>query len=215
MTDILVKEDENGLYITDGKLRFGGDFESMLPRLKRANTKTELILKAVKLKKEKEDTLIIDATAGMGEDSLILASFGYNVTMYEKDPIIAKLLADTMKRANANPYLLNIVKRMTLFNEDSIDAMKNSNKKADVILLDPMFPERNKSALIKKKFQLIHHLEAPCSNEEELLNAAFMAKPRKIVIKRPLKGRNLADRKPDYTILGKAIRYDCFVLNEQ
>ena len=213
MTDILVKEDENGLYITDGRLRFGGDFEGMLPRLKKENTKTELILKAVKLKKEKEDTWIIDATAGMGEDSLILASFGYNVIMYERDPVIAALLADTMKRAKANPYLINIVNRMTLVNMDSIEAMKNLSKKADIILLDPMFPERNKSALIKKKFQLIHNLEAPCSDEEELLNAAFCAKPRKIVIKRPLKGKNLADRKPDYAISGKAIRYDCFVLN--
>lgn len=213
MTDILVKEDENGLYITDGKLRFEGNFESMLPRLKRANTKTELILKAVKLKKEKENTLIIDATAGMGEDSMILASFGYNVIMYEKDPVIAALLADAMKRAEVNPYLSNIIKRMTLVNKDSIEAMKNSSRKADVVLLDPMFPERNKSALIKKKFQLIHNLEAPCSNEEELLDAAFCAKPRKIVIKRPLKGSNLADRKPDYTIAGKAIRYDCFVLS--
>ena len=149
MTDILVKEDENGLYITDGRLRFGGDFEGMLPRLKKANTKTELILKAVKLKKEKEDTWIIDATAGMGEDSLILASFGYNVIMYERDPVIAALLADTMKRAKANPYLINIVNRMTLVNMDSIEAMKNLSKKADIILLDPMFPERNKSALIK------------------------------------------------------------------
>ncbi len=212
MTDIFVREDENGLYITDGRLSFRGDFESMLPRIKRANTKTELILRAVKIKKEKENTWIIDATAGLGEDSLILASAGYNVIMYEKDPIIAALLADAMKRAEANPYLFDIVKRMTLVNGDSIDAMKKLNQKADVILLDPMFPERNKSALIKKKFQLIHHLEAPCSNEEELLAAAFEAKPRKIVIKRPLKGGNLADRKPEYTIAGKAIRYDCFVL---
>lgn len=212
MTDIFVREDENGLYITDGRLSFRGDFESMLPRIKRANTKTELILRAVKIKKEKENTWIIDATAGLGEDSLILASAGYNVIMYEKDPIIAALLADAMKRAEANPYLFDIVKRMTLVNGDSIDAMKKLNQKADVILLDPMFPERNKSALIKKKFQLIHHLEAPCSNEEELLAAAFEAKPRKIVIKRPLKGSNLADRKPEYTIAGKAIRYDCFVL---
>lgn len=41
--------------------------------------------------------------------------------------------------------------------------------------------------------------------------AAIAASPRKIVIKRPLKGPYLADIKPDYSLVGKAIRYDCFL----
>jgi 16S rRNA (guanine1516-N2)-methyltransferase len=81
-----------------------------------------------------------------------------------------------------------------------------------VILLDPMFPERQKSALVKKKFQLLQQLECPCTDEEELLQAAINAKPRKIIIKRPAKGPFLANRKPDYSISGKAIRYDCIVI---
>ena len=78
-----------------------------------------------------------------------------------------------------------------------------------------MFPERQKSALIKKKFQLIHRLEKPCGNEEELLDAAVELCPRKIVIKRPAKGAFLAGRKPDYSLDGKAIRYDCFVFAKE
>ena len=82
----------------------------------------------------------------------------------------------------------------------------------DVVLLDPMFPAREKSALIKKKFQLLQKLEKPCSDETSLLEAAFAANPHKIVIKRPIKGPFLADRKPDYSIKGKSVRYDCFVI---
>ena len=55
-------------------------------------------------------------------------------------------------------------------------------------------------------------METPCENEAELLEAAFDASPRKIVIKRPAKGAFLADKKPNYSIEGKAVRYDVFVM---
>ena len=111
---------------------------------------------------------------------------------------------------------------MTLIEKDCIDelkamALQSCKEKEDqipapgVIYLDPMFPARTKSAAVKKKFQLIHVLEKPCEDEEELLEAALALKPRKVVIKRPVKGPFLAGRKPSYSLRGKAIRYDCFV----
>ena len=81
----------------------------------------------------------------------------------------------------------------------------------DVIYLDPMFPERRKSAAVKKKFQLIHHLEAPCQNEGALLAAAISAGPRKVVVKRPAKGPYLASVKPSHSLAGKAVRYDVII----
>ena len=81
----------------------------------------------------------------------------------------------------------------------------------DVVFLDPMFPERTKSAAVKKKFQLLHHLERPCDNEGELLDAALAARPRKVVIKRPPKGSWLAGARPSHSVAGKAVRYDVIV----
>ena len=75
-----------------------------------------------------------------------------------------------------------------------------------------MFPARQKSALVKRKFQLLQQLEKPCTDERDLLDAALNMKPRRVVIKRPLKGPYLADIKPSYSINGKAIRYDCIVI---
>jgi DNA-3-methyladenine glycosylase I len=86
----------------------------------------------------------------------------------------------------------------------------------DVVLLDPMFPVRQKSGLIKKKFQLLQKLEQPSADEEaELLQAALAASPRRIVIKRPLKGPYLAGRQPDYSLCGTAIRYDCILVGQK
>ena len=69
-----------------------------------------------------------------------------------------------------------------------------------------------KSSLINKKLQLIQKLEPPCSEEKDLFDAAIRANPDKIIVKRPLKSECLAGREPSYTLKGKAIRYDCYVL---
>ena len=203
--------DEEGLLLKGNDMELRGDFSYMQKRLKQSNLECEMLVRAVRIKGHEGPLNVIDATAGMGEDSLLLAAAGFNVIMYEYDTVIAALLEDTLKRAEFQTELSEIVKRMTLIAGDSIEAMKLLKESPDVILLDPMFPKRQKSGLIKKKFQLLQQLEKPCDNESELLNAAIMAKPKKIVIKRPLKGPYLAGRKPDYSYNGKAIRYDCIV----
>ena len=202
--------DRNGLTLCfqDQKLR--GDFTDMKKRLRTGNLQREMLVRAVRIKNN-TSPYVIDATAGMGEDSLILASAGCRIRMYERDPVIAALLKDALRRAEQIPELREAISRMQLFEEDSVEALGSLTEPPDVILLDPMFPERQKSALVKKKFQLLHHLERPCEEEDSLLQAAILAQPRKIVIKRPLKGSFLAGRKPDYSLKGKAVRYDVLV----
>lgn len=206
------KQDEDGLSLVYENMIMKGDFTKNLKRLKQNNLQSELLVKASKIKGKTENLIAIDATAGLGEDSLLLAAAGFYVKMYESNPVIFKLLEDTIKRATKIPELENIVSRMEIFNEDSINAMKNLNFKPDVILLDPMFPSREKSSLIKKKFQILQKLESPCENGKKLLEAAIAAKPQKVIIKRPAKAEFLGDIKPSYSIKGKSIRYDCIVL---
>ena len=210
----VLMQTSEGLILTDGRLSLMADFAPMVSRLKQGKIGTELLVRAAKLKKTQigdRTPVLIDATAGLGEDSILLAAAGFSVKMYEQNPTIAALLKDALIRASAVPELLEIISRMELINADSIEAMKNLNVPPDVIYLDPMFPERKKSALIKKKFQLLGKLEMPCANEEELLGAAISAHPHKIVIKRPAKGPCLAGIKADYSISGKTIRYDCLI----
>ncbi len=201
----------DGLSLTDGNLILRGDFTENLKRLKQSNLERELLVKAARLKNADHPPILIDATAGMGEDSLLLAASGFKVILYEYDLVIASLLEDTLLRASGIPELTATVSRMELRMESSIDAMQKLDFSPDVILLDPMFPARSKSALVKKKFQLLQQLEHPCSDETDLIKAALCGKPHKIIIKRPLKGPFLADIKPDYSLSGKAIRYDCLL----
>lgn len=206
----LVRTDK-GLSLTGEGLLLTADFAEMIPRIKKGVLYGELLVKAARIK-GKEHPTVLDATAGFGSDSLLLAAAGFTVSLYEYDPVISALLSDALERASGIPELSEAVSRMELHPEDSIGSMKNLKEAPDVVFLDPMFPERTKSALIKKKFQLLQKLERPCPDEEELLSAAILSHPHKIVIKRPLKGPFLAGRKPDYSLAGKAIRYDCIVL---
>ncbi|MCR4892176.1 MAG: class I SAM-dependent methyltransferase [Lachnospiraceae bacterium] len=96
--------------------------------------------------------------------------------------------------------------------EEPLRGIDNTEKRPDLIYLDPMFPARRKSGLIQKKLQLIQMLESPCVEEEALLNAAMALRPMKIIIKRPLKGENLAGKSPGYSIRGKTVRYDCIAI---
>ena len=208
MTDLHLVYDEKGLSLADENLSMQGDFTKMEKRLKRNNLQQEFLVKASKLKGVTGPMTAVDATAGLGEDSLLLAAAGYEVRLFEYDPVIAALLRDALERAREIPSLSEIAGRMILCEGDSIAALTNMDPSPDLILLDPMFPARQKSGLIKKKFQLLQQLERPCSDEEDLLRAAISAKPRRILIKRPLKGPFLAGMKPDYSLNGKAIRYD-------
>ena len=206
----LVRVAEDGISLVCGAQELKGDFSRMLRRARKSNLREELIVRAVKLK-DAPCPRVIDATAGLGEDSFLLAAHGCEVTLYERDTIIALLLEDALERGMNDPLTAGICSRMELIRGDSITALREGAC-ADVIFLDPMFPGREKSALVKKKLRLLQQLEPPCSDEEELFGAALAALPRRIVVKRPPKGAFLAGRKPDYSLTGKAVRFDCYTV---
>ena len=203
--------DSKGVSLSGFGLTYQGDFaETMMHRVTNGRLQHEMLVKAAS--SEKEGRKAIDATAGMGEDAFLLAAQGYEVTLYEQNPVVAALLKDAIRRAKKNQILKDIAGRMKVVEADSVECMSKLLDPVDVIYLDPMFPARQKSSLINKKLQLIQKLEPPFSEETDLFDAALKVCPSRIIVKRPLKSECLAGREPSYTLKGKAIRYDCYVL---
>ena len=203
--------DSKGVSLSGFGLTYQGDFaETMMHRVTNGRLQHEMLVKAAS--SEKEGRKAIDATAGMGEDAFLLAAQGYEVTLYEQNPVVAALLKDAIRRAKKNQILKDIAGRMKVVEADSVESMSKLLDPVDVIYLDPMFPARQKSSLINKKLQLIQKLEPPCSEETDLFDAALKVCPSRIIVKRPLKSECLAGREPSYTLKGKAIRSDCYVL---
>ena len=205
-----LRRDERGLALVGDGLELCGDFAHLLPRLRQPNLSRELLVRAARVKGV-ANPVVVDATAGLGEDSLLLAAAGCQVTLCERDAVIAALLRDTLERAAADPSLAAVASRMRLVEGDAIGTLQCLDHAPDVIFLDPMFPERRKRAATNKKLQLFQRLERPCEDEEALMAAALAARPRKVVVKRPLKGPHLAGVKPSSSLLGKVVRYDIVV----
>ena len=128
-----------------------------------------------------EGAIVYDLTAGWGQDSLQMALGGAkNVHMVERDPIVAILLQDALRRVNlisqsnkANrswqERASKLSETLTLQQGDSKEFLANlvtadgqMNTEllppADIIYLDPMFPPRTKSAAVKKGMQILHGL---------------------------------------------------------
>ncbi len=179
------------------RLRFGGGRGQALP-------------KAIGMKGGKSPD-VVDATAGFGRDSFLLASLGARVTMIERSERMFELLQDAMERAtSAGGDIAEIISRMTLLHGDSIRLLGDLNP--DVVLVDPMHPTRKNSALVKIEMRQIREIVGADNDSLALLEAALAAARNRVVLKWPQKADPIQGlRPPSHRINGKSTRYDVFM----
>ncbi len=172
------------------------------------------LAKAIGLKKGATPT-IIDATAGFGRDAFVLANLGCKITLIERNPLIASLLDDALQRATDNLDLQQVISRMSLINKDAIHYFSTleNHQHPDVIYLDPMYPSREKSALVKKDMRLLHELAGPDIDSEQLLTISRDVALKRVVVKRPKLAPFIDDQKPTTSIESKNTRYDVYLVN--
>lgn len=150
---------------------------------------------------------ILDTTAGWGRDAAILASFGAEVIMLERHPIMAALLTDALSHRNESDEQKM---RISLIEGDAFLFLQSlqANDYPDIIYIDPMHPERNKSALVKKEMQVLQQLIGVDNDALELIKMSLTRARLRVVVKWPQKIRPLLT--PDSTIEGKTIRFDVY-----
>ena len=172
----------------------------------------QALAKAVSLKHGKTPS-IIDCTAGYGRDAFVLATLGCQITLIERNPIIATLLQDALERATNDSDTAEIAHRMILHNTDAKDYLQalNPQQRPDVIYIDPMYPSRAKSALVKKDMQLLHQIIGPDTDNGYLLTIAQDIALKRVVIKRPKTAQPLTKQKPSSSIESKNTRYDIYI----
>ncbi|MCI0749637.1 MAG: class I SAM-dependent methyltransferase, partial [Nevskiales bacterium] len=112
-----------------------------------ASGRRQPLARAVGLDRHR-DLRILDATAGLGRDGFILAALGARVTMIERHPIVAALLHDARRRALARPETSDAAARTEVVKTEASQYLAQAIPGTfDVIYLDPMFPDRGKTAL--------------------------------------------------------------------
>ena len=191
------------------------DFGSAAMRHRRSPGHNELLGRAVGVEK-KPQLRVLDATAGLGRDSFVLADIGCEVILCERHPVIVELLRSGMNTATGrgDRWLLGVLSRMRLLPGDARAQAPRELQGVEVIYLDPMFPPRAKSAAVKKEMALFQLLldHDPCAQDaDELLLWALQQDVARVVVKRPPRAPSLAQRQPSHCISGKAVRYDVYV----
>jgi 16S rRNA (guanine1516-N2)-methyltransferase len=182
----------------------------LLYRSAQAGLKKELLARALGMH-PRENPRIIDATAGLGRDSFILASLGFHITLLERSSILYALLSDAIARAQQHPQTAAIVQRMQLIQANSIEWLPE-HPHADIIYLDPMFPSRKKSASVKKEMVVLQNLLGRDMDCNQLFNLALACAARRVVVKRPRLAETISSSiKPNFSLLGKSSRFDCYL----
>lgn len=153
---------------------------------------------------------VLDATAGLGTDSALLAWMGCRVHAVERNAVLAALWRDALSRLEGEAP--DVAARVTFEHADAREVL--SRVRPDVVYLDPMFPPRGKTALVKKGMQVLHALHGGASDDEAeaLLAIAKATASKRVVVKRP---RGKAPLAPGVTHAreGSTTRLDVYVVS--
>lgn len=156
---------------------------------------------------------VIDATAGLGRDSFLLASLGAQVTMIERSTRMHELLQAGMEDARLQGGVFaDIIARMTLLNGDAKDLLPTLSGEA--ILIDPMHPPRKTTALVKQELRQVREIVGTDEDAADLMRVALKHARQRVVLKWPAKGDPIEGIPScSHQILGKSTRYDVFMTN--
>src|SRR3989344_4926714 len=148
----------------------------------------------------KKTRSIVDATAGYGQDALLLALMGFRVTAIERSPALP---------GGA------VAGRLGLVPGDARLLLGAIAPRPDAISLDPMFPpRRRKSAAVKKEMRLLRELVGDDADAVPLLEISRAIARDRVVVKRPDDAPPLAPE-PSMSLTGKLVRYDVYLARNQ
>lgn len=194
-----------------GELRVDFVEGAVAHRLRFGGGRGQDLAKAMGLRAGKTPT-IVDATAGLGRDSFLLASLGARVILIERSEQMHELLVQGMKRAaREGGQFREIIGRMTLLKGDALDLIPGLPSEA--ILIDPMHPERKNSALVKQNLRQVREIVGTDDDAADLVQLAIKHARKRVVLKWPAKADPIEGvKKCTHQIIGKTTRYDVFMI---
>jgi len=154
---------------------------------------------------------VVDATAGLGRDAFVLAAIGCRVRMLERHPVVAALLDDGLQRGYQDAEIGGWLReRLTLIHAPSAQALGDITPAPDVVYLDPMYPHRQKSAMVKKEMRVFQSLVGADQDADALLEPARRLATKRIVVKRPDYAPPLAGVVTQSAVVTKSHRFDIY-----
>ena len=157
---------------------------------------------------------VVDATAGFGQDAVLLACMGFQVTAFERNPVIAAILFDGLQRGKLVEALTEPLSQLDLVMADAKEGLSKLVDRPDVVYIDGMFPvKRSKAALAKKPMRLARRLVGEDDDLPELLAIARRFALNRVVVKRPQSAKPLSTAVSS-RLKTKLVSYDIYPPSE-
>lgn len=100
--------------------------------------------------------------------------------------------------------------RLLLIHASSLTALTDITPRPQVVYLDPMFPHKQKSALVKKEMRVFQSLVGPDLDADGLLEPARLLATKRVVVKRPDYAPPLANVATPNAVVTKGHRFDIY-----
>ncbi|MCB1693404.1 MAG: class I SAM-dependent methyltransferase [Pseudomonadales bacterium] len=184
------------------------DFTAVSFKRRLAQSGREPLLRAARAGAGKS---AVDCTAGLGTDAFLLASRGCQVTMVERSATLCLMLDDALARARRDPDVGAIASRINLVRGDSLAYLSELVACPDIVVIDPMFPSRRKTAEVRGALQILQRLIGIEEPVAPLIMKALALGCRRVVVKRPRLGGKIEGLSPVFSAEGRASRFDVFV----
>ncbi len=129
-----------------------------------------------------------------------MASFGAEILMLERHPVMAILLLDALEhRAEKDKQHM----QMNVLNVDAFSYLSKLSKEdyPDIIYIDPMHPE----------MQVLQQMIGADDDALQLIHLAITRVKQRVVVKWPQKSKSLLA--PSSSIEGKTVRFDIYQAN--
>jgi len=170
----------------------------------RTARRSDPLPRAIGLPRRQEPPTVLDATAGLCRDAMVLAQLGCRVIAVEQLPALAMLAAEAIGHANFGG-------RLEVVCADAIDYLRALPIAAApaVVYLDPMFAAAGR-AQVKKEMQICRALAGAPEDAEALFAAARAVARERVVVKRhrdlPPLGEDVS-----FTVESERIRFDVYL----
>ncbi len=164
----------------------------------------EMLIKALQ-GRQRQPLTILDVTAGLAADAMLIAAAGHHIMALERSPIVSELVKDGIRRVGEDDNF----PVPEFYCAEAENWLMAQPRRFDVIYMDPMFAPTGKKALPRKNLQLLRRLCGDSQEAERLLALAKTRADCRVVVKRHVKADYLGGL-PDYSIKGQRVRFDIY-----
>lgn len=146
---------------------------------------------------------VLDLTAGLGRDAATCAGLGMEVLAYERQPLLAALLAEAAERDA--PQLRGALR----IRAGSAGPAEWSS--VDAVLYDPMYPTAAHGAAPSLELQRLRELVGEDADVAATFAALRAQPPARLAVKRPPRGARVELAPPDVAFDGGRVRWAVYL----